>query len=147
LQLADIKDQLGPELQEDQQDEILKLKNEFQDCFALDTRELGKTNVTDMHIRLHDDVPVTYRPYRLAYSERNVVQDLMDNGIVRESESPYSSPILLVKKKSGEYRMCVNYRSLNAKTVKDRYPLPRVEDYLEKMHDSLYFTTLDLASG
>jgi hypothetical protein len=78
-----------------------------------------------MHIRLHDDVPVTYRPYRLAYSERNIVrdivQDLMDNGIVRESESPYSSPILLVKKKTGEYRMCVDYRSLNAKTVKDRY--------------------------
>jgi hypothetical protein len=108
---SDIKDQLGPELEEDQQDEILKLINEFRDCFALDTRELGKPNVTDMHIRLHDDVPVTYRPYRLAYSERkivrDIVQDLMDNGIVRESESPYSSPILLVKKKSGEYRMSI----------------------------------------
>jgi hypothetical protein len=85
-----------------------------------------------MHIRLNDDVPVTYRPYRLAYSERtmvrDIVQDFLDNGIVRESESPYSSPVPLVKKKSGEYRMCVDYRSLNAKTLKDRYPLPRVDD-------------------
>jgi hypothetical protein len=97
-----MKDQLGPNLGEDQRNEILELINEFRDCFALTTSELGKTNVTDMHIRLHDDVHVTYRPYRLAYSERTVVrkiiQDLMDNGIVRESESPYSSPILLVKK-------------------------------------------------
>jgi hypothetical protein len=90
--------------------------------------------VTDMHLRLHDDVPVTYCPYCLDYSERTAVrkifQNLMDNGIVRESESPYSSPIFLVKKKSGEYRMCVDYRSLNAKTVKDRYPLPKVGDYV-----------------
>jgi hypothetical protein len=88
----------------DQQDEILKLINTFRDCFALDTRKLRKTDVTGMHIRLHDVVTVTYRPYRLAYSIRNIVrdtvQDLMDNGILRESESPYSSPILLVKKKS-----------------------------------------------
>jgi hypothetical protein len=151
FQLADVKDQLGPNLGKDQQDEILKLINKFRDCFAVDAKELGKTNVTDMHIRLHDDVPLTYRSYRLSYSERiivrGIVQDLMDNGIVREYESPYSSTILLVKKKSAEYRMCVDYRSLNAKTVKNRYPLPRVGDYFEKMHGNQYFTTLDLASG
>jgi hypothetical protein len=86
----------------------------------------GNANVKDMHIRLIDDVPVSYRPYRFAYSKRalvrEIVKDLMDNGIIRESESPYSSPILTVKKKTGEYRMCVDYRLLNAKTVKDTYP-------------------------
>jgi hypothetical protein len=125
---------------------MLGLINEFRDCFALDTSELGKFNMTDMHIRLQDDVPVTFCPYRLAYSERaavrRIVQDLLDNGIVRESESPYSSPIILVRKKSGEYRMCVDYRSLNAKTVKDRYPLPRVDDYIERMTGCQYFTSL-----
>jgi hypothetical protein len=104
----------------------------------------------DMHIRLIDDVPVSYRPYRLAYSERALVReiakDLMDNGIIWESASPYSSPILLVKK-TGEYRMCVDYRSLNAKTVKDTYPLPRVDNYFEKMYGNRYFTTVDLAFG
>jgi hypothetical protein len=73
FQLADVKDQLRLNLGKDQHGEILKLIYEFRDCFALDTRELGKTNVTDMHIRLH---------------ERNIVQNLMDNGILRESESP-----------------------------------------------------------
>jgi hypothetical protein len=151
FRLEDIKDQLGPNLGVDQQSEVLTLINEFRDCFASNTKELGRAEAFDMHIRLNDDVPVTYRPYRLAYSERtmvrDIVQDLLDNGIVRESESPYSSPVLLVKKKSGEYRMCVDYRSLNAKTIKDKYPLPRVDDYFEKMHGSQYFTTLDLASG
>jgi hypothetical protein len=135
----------------EQQGEVLQLINEFRDCFAVSTKELGNANVKGMQITLQDDIPVSYRPYRLAYSERNVVrgivQDLLNNGIIRDSGSPYSSPILLVKKKSGEYRLCVDYRSLNAKTIKDRYPLPRVDDYLEKMYDSQYFTTLDLASG
>jgi hypothetical protein len=147
----DIRDQLGPALGTEQQGEVLQLINEFRDCFAVSTKELGNANVKGMQITLQDDIPVSYRPYRLAYSERNVVrrivQDLLNNGIIRDSESPYSSPILLVKKKSGEYRMCVDYRSLNAKTIKDRYPLPRVDDYFERMYDSQYFTTLDLASG
>jgi hypothetical protein len=134
FQLANIKNQLGPDVGEDQRNKILEFINEFRDCFASTTGELGKTHATDMHLRLHDDVPVTYCPYRLAYSERTavrkIIQDLMDNGIVRESGSPYSSPIFLVKKKSGEYRKCVDYRSLNAKTVKDRYLLPKVGDYV-----------------
>jgi hypothetical protein len=151
FRLDDVKDQLGPTLDEEQQANVLQLINEFRDCFAVNTKELGDAHVKDMQIRLQDDIPVSYRPYRLAYAERSVVrgivQDLLSNGIIRESESPYSSPVLLVKKKSGEYRMCVDYRSLNAKTIKDKYPLPRVDDHLERMHGSQYFTTLDLASG
>jgi hypothetical protein len=151
FQLADILGLIGPELEEARQKEILGLINEFRNCFALDTTELGKSSTTEMHIRLLDDEPVTFRPYRLAYWERaavrEIIQDLLSNGIVRESESPYSSPIILVKKKSGEHRMCVDYRSLNAKTVKDRYPLPRIDDHLEEMVGCRYFTTLDLASG
>jgi hypothetical protein len=151
FQLDDIRDQLGPDLGTEQQGEVLLLINEFRDCFAVNTKELGDANVKGMQITLQDDIPVSYHPYRLAYSDRNVVQeiveDLLNNGIIRDSESPYSSPILLVRKKSGEYRMCVDYRSLNAKTIKDRYPLPRVDDYLERMYDSQNFTTLELASG
>ncbi|KAK9693072.1 RNase H-like domain found in reverse transcriptase [Popillia japonica] len=76
-----------------------------------------------------------------------MVSDLLDNGIIRESDSPYASPILLVKKKNGEQRMCVDYRALNAKTIKDRFPLPHVDDFLDKLKGCRYFTSLDLASG
>jgi hypothetical protein len=92
FQIEDIRSQLGPSLVQEQQAAVLELINEFRDCFALNTKELGNANVKDMHIRLIDDVPVSYRPYRLAYSVRalvrEIVEDLMDNGIIRESESP-----------------------------------------------------------
>uniref|UniRef100_A0A1Y1KQJ6 Reverse transcriptase domain-containing protein n=1 Tax=Photinus pyralis TaxID=7054 RepID=A0A1Y1KQJ6_PHOPY len=138
FQLNDIKGRLGSNLNESECILVLNLINEFRNCFAGNTTELGKTTVTEMQIRLNDDVPVTYRPYRLAYPEREsvrgIVQDLIANGIVQESQSPYASPILLVKKKTGEYRMCVDYRALNLKTIRDKYPLPLVDDDLERMH-------------
>ncbi|KAK9695492.1 hypothetical protein QE152_g32532 [Popillia japonica] len=132
-------------------EELLALINEFRDCFAQNTSQLGKTSILKMSIHLSDDTPVVYRPYRLSYNERQVVRDmvsdLLDNGIIRESDSPYASPILLVKKKNGEQRMCVDYRALNAKTIKDRFPLPHVDDFLDKLKGCRYFTSLDLASG
>lgn len=142
---------LNPNLTESETKNIVHLVNEFRDCFAQSTMELGKTDVAKMSIHLMDNSPVVYRPYRLSYNERkvvrNIVDDLLKNEIVRESDSPYSSPILLVKKKNGEMRMCVDYRKLNSKTVKDKYPLPRVDEFLEKLKNCKYFTKLDLACG
>lgn len=104
-----------------------------------------------MKITLTDDVPVTYRPYRMAFTEReqfrDIVNDLIASKIVRGSTSPYSSPIVLVKKKSGEIRLCVDYRAVNRKTVSDNYPSPRIDDLLDSLKGSKYFTSLDLASG
>jgi hypothetical protein len=96
-------------------------------------------------------VPVTYKPYRLSSSEREkvreIVDDLIEKQIIEDTVSPYSSPILLVPKKNGEVRMVVDYRKLNAITVKDRYPLPLIEDQLERLSGSCVFTTLDLKAG
>lgn len=151
IALPDIKNQFNPNLSIHEQDTLLKLINNYRDCFATNLTEVGKTNVTKMTITLSDDTPVTYRPYRMPFSEREVVRgivrDLMQNDIIRESNSPYSSPVLLVKKKTGEFRMCIDYRALNRKTVKDKYPLPRMDDLLDSLNGSKYFTTLDLASG
>ena len=87
----------------------------------------------------------------MARTEQNVVKDiveeLLSNNIVRESNSEYSSPVLLVKKKNGEQRMCVDYRKLNSLCVKDNQPLPRIDDQIDKLQAGNYFTSLDLQFG
>lgn len=142
---------IGSDLTRDQRQQLLSLVNEFRDCFALDLCELGTTNLTEMHIQLNDNSPVSYKPYRLPYSERAVVRDLindlLDTKIIQESNSSYASPIVLIKKKNGEYRLCVDYRALNKKIVKDSYPMPVIDDQLDRLSGKLYFTSLDLKSG
>ncbi|CAG9826654.1 unnamed protein product [Diabrotica balteata] len=87
-------------------EQLLDILNQYPECFANSIEQLGESTTTKMTIKLADDVPITYRPYRLSYSERgkvrDVVQELLDNDIIRESNSPYASPILLVKKKNGD---------------------------------------------
>lgn len=104
-----------------------------------------------MQIKLRDDFVVNRNPYRLAASERESVREivagLMANEIIRDSESPFASPILLVQKRDGSHRMCVDYRELNAHTVKDRYPLPLIDDQLERHGKGCLFSFLDMFSG
>ncbi|CAK1597154.1 unnamed protein product [Parnassius mnemosyne] len=75
------------------------------------------------------------------------INELLEAGIIRKSTSEYASPVVLVKKKGGDYRLCVDYRALNANTIKDRYPLPHIEDQVTRLSGKSYFTTLDLAQG
>lgn len=123
---------IGPKIDEAGKSQLVSMLNDFRDCFALNTKELGVTNITEMNIKLNDSTPVTYKPYRLPFTERakvrEIVDELLDNGIIRESQSAYSSPIVLVRKKNGECRLCVDYRALNKKTVKDSYPMPVIDD-------------------
>jgi hypothetical protein len=104
-----------------------------------------------LKINLKDDFIVSRSPYRFSISEREeirkIILELLDAGIIRESSSPYASPVLLVRKKEGTYRMCVDFRELNAHTVKDRYPLPRIDDQLDRLGRGNFFTSLDMASG
>lgn len=102
--------------------------SDYNDCFASTTKELGCVKLLEMKIRLTNEQPVYRRPYRLSHSEQEIVRskvsELLDAGIIRESESCFASPIILAKKKNGEYRLCVDYRALYVITVKDKYSYP-----------------------
>jgi transposase InsO family protein len=143
--------QVDKSIDEQELNELVKLLNEHRKCFAFNFKELGCCNSATMNIQLKDKSPVVYRPYRLSYAEREVVRDMVEElkeaGIVCESTSDYASPIILVKKKTGGHRMCVDYRALNKKTIKEHYPLPRIDDQLDSLSGYTYYTTLDLASG
>lgn len=139
------------DLEGDETLQLLNLLNEFSHTFAHDSRDLGCTDLIRMHIQTVTDRPVFRKPYRLSHKENEIVnekiRDLLDAGIIRESSSDYASPVVLVKKKGGDYRLCVDYRALNACTVKDRYPLPHIEDQVTRLSGKTFFTTLDLAQG
>jgi hypothetical protein len=132
--------------------ELLKLLNEYRDCFALNISELGCTDLITMEIKeIEGAKPVHMKPYHTNAEERLAIKEIIrewkENGIVTETRSPYASPVMLVRKKTGENRLVIDYRRLNSQTIKDRYPLPRIDDLLEQLHDCKLFTTLDLAHG
>ena len=95
--------------------------------------------------------PVAKAPYRLAPSEMEELarqlRDLVDKGFVRPSYSPWGAPVLFVKKKDGAMRLCIDYRELNKLTIKNRYPLPRIDDLFDQLQGSRYFSKIDLRSG
>ncbi|GJU65308.1 putative reverse transcriptase domain-containing protein [Tanacetum coccineum] len=96
-------------------------------------------------------VPVARAPYRLAPSEMEELstqlQELSDKGFIRPSSSPWGAPVLFVKKKDGSFRMCIDYRELNKLTVKNRYPLPRIDDLFDQLQGSSVYSKIDLRSG
>ena len=96
-------------------------------------------------------VPVQKKPHRYAPTQKDElerqIQDMLRRGVIQPSYSPYASPVILVEKKYGGWRMCVDYRYLNALTVKNKYPMPVVEELLDELSGAKYFTKLDLRSG
>nr|GEY22423.1 retrotransposable element Tf2 [Tanacetum cinerariifolium] len=113
---------------------------------------LPPTRWVEFHIDLMPRVaPVTRAPYRLAPSEMkelsDQLQELFDKGFIRPSSSPWGSPVLFVKKKDGSFRMCIDYRQLNKLTVKNRYPLPRIDDLFDQLQGSIVYSKIDLRLG
>nr|GFD13430.1 putative reverse transcriptase domain-containing protein [Tanacetum cinerariifolium] len=96
-------------------------------------------------------MPVAKSPYRLVTKEMqelaNQLKELQDKSFIRPSSSPWGAPVLFVKKKDGSFRMCIDYRELNKLTIKNRYPLPRIDDLFDQLQGSQYFSKIELRSG
>ncbi|KAL7851957.1 hypothetical protein SRHO_G00177420 [Serrasalmus rhombeus] len=127
------------------------LLQRYSSVFSQNEGELGCTSLIEHEIPLFDDAPVKQRYRRLPPSQYELVkghiQELLDRKVIRASCSPYSSPVVVVQKKDGTIRLCVDYRQLNSKTRKDAYPLPRIDESLDALGGAQFFSTLDLASG
>ena len=127
------------------------LVKEYEDIFIKPGGEVGWTDRTTHVIDVGDAKPVKIPPRKTSFAEKELIErtvyELLRSGKIRDSCSPWASPIVLVKKKDGTMRFCIDYRRLNDATVKDAYPLPRIEDALDHLTGSKYFSTLDLASA
>ena len=104
-----------------------------------------------MKLTLSSDAPISAGPRRISVEERRIIQgivkELLESGCIRPSTSPYTSPVLLVKKKNGDPRMCIDYRALNRLTIRDIYPLPLIDDCLLYLANKRYFSLIDLKSA
>ena len=113
---------------------------------------LPPVRVHDCHIPLKDDKQVVkIRPYRYPTMQKDEIEKLVaemkSTGIIRDSNSPFASLVMLVRKKDETWRLCIDYRQLNQLTVKDTFPIPLVEELLDELSGSSWFTKLDLRSG
>ena len=129
--------------------EKLVLRNK--DLFASKDSELGHTDTVKMRIDTGDTKPIKLRPYRTPIKNREVidkaVDEMLDAEVIRRSNSPWSFPVVIVDKKDGTKRFCVDFRKLNQVTKKNSYPLPLIDDILALLGKAKFFTSLDLKSG
>lgn len=143
-------------LSEEERNALIPIIKSTKQVFHNPDNRLSCTTNVDCHIRTEDEIPIyqkTY-PYPVAYREEVNVQisKLLNDGIIRPSRSPWNSPVWIVPKKmdaSGKrkFRLVIDYRNLNKKTISDKYPMPEIANILDQLGGNRYFTTLDLASG
>ena len=130
---------------------ITKTLLSFSDVFSRHEFDVGKTDAVEHEIKLKDGPIVKERPRPIPVRDfedaRRYIQSLLDAQIIKPSNSPYASPIVLVRKKSGKLRLCVDYRKINLRTVPDAYSIPKISDIFSSLHGAKWFTTMDLKMG
>nr|GFA32231.1 reverse transcriptase domain-containing protein [Tanacetum cinerariifolium] len=150
--LANITTKMIKDKSEEKRLEDVPIVRDFSEVFPKDLPGLPPTRQVEFQIDLILGVaPVAWAPYRLAPSEMkelsNQLQELSDKGFIRPSSSPWGAPVLFVKKKDGSFWMCIDYRELNKLTVKNCYPLPRIDDLFDQLQGSSIYSKIDLRSG
>lgn len=147
LQKVDIDESLTVS----QRADVIKLLQEFSDVFSKSDDDIGFSDAATHTIQTHDDVPIKLpdrqMPGHLVPEVKKILQDWLKQGIIRESDSPFASQLVLVRKKSGGIRPCVDFRLLNRKTVKSAFPLPNIEQALQSLRGAVYFCSVDMNQG
>ena len=120
--------------------------------FSLNERDIGQTHLVEHQVPVKPDTRPIRQPARRLGPIKDAevdrqVQDLTERGLIEPSQSAWSSPVVLVKKKDGKWRFCIDYRRLNDVTIQDAHPIPRIDDSLDALAGNRYFSTLDLTSG
>ena len=144
--------QSSSNLNESQKKCLRSLLYEYKDQFSKSSHDLGCTNLVEHTIKtLPDCKPVKLRPYRIPLAKRefaeNEIKAMAEKGLIEPSHSAWSAPAVLVPKRDGTTRFCIDYRRLNQLTIPDSHPLPRIDDTLDALGGSSWFSTLDLKSG
>lgn len=142
---------VGDNLDINQINDVKSLMTKYKEVFAFNG-QLGRTNITEHRIELIEGAKPIAEPLRRhaeveKQAVREQVADMLSKGIIEESKSPWASAYVLVRKKNGQWRFCVDYRKVNELTKKNVYPLPRLDDCLDFMCDKNFFTLFDFASG
>lgn len=133
--------------------QVKQLLHEFNDVFPKDL-PIGLPPTRDIDHRIElvpGSTPPSQATYRMSPKEldelKKQLQELSDHGFIQPSKSPYGAPVLFVKKKDGSIRMCIDYRALNKVTIKNKYPLPRIDELMDRLQGAKYFSKIDLRSG
>lgn len=141
---------MGSDLTEKQKADLKRLLHKFNKVMSKHETDTGRTHLVE-HDIVTDGPPVHQRPYRLSFAERKaltrLIQEYIEAGYIRESDSPYACPIVLVKKKDGTMRFCCDWRKVNQITRKDAMPLPRIDDMIDRFSKAKFFTKIDFTSG
>lgn len=135
----------------EQEQQVRNLVMKFDDIFSKSEDDIGFCNKIEHRIPTEDNIPVRIPHRRIPPNQWSEVREYLQNalkmGVIRESSSPYAAPVVIIPKKNGKLRMCVDFRGLNSKTRKDAYPLPRIEEALDALNGAKFFCSLDLAHG
>jgi hypothetical protein len=132
--------------------ESISVVEEFMDVFPEELPGMPPEREVEFYIDLFPGTaPIAKRPYRMAPTElaelKTQIAELLQRGFIRPSSSPWGALVLFVTKKDGSMRMCIDYRSLNEVTIKNKYPLPRIDDLFDQLQGAQYFSKIDLRSG
>lgn len=148
---SDVSFDVNPALSQDRQERLQKLLHTYQACFATSSK-IRHTTLTKHRIITDESArPIHQSPYRVSMKEREAIRkqikEMLHDDVIEPSQSPWASPVVLVKKRDNTLRLCVDYRRLNKVTRKDVYPLPRIDDALDRLCNARYFSSMDLKSG